>query len=193
MKLVSAVFLAFSMFSRIRTPKVEWNDANRKNALLVLPLVGLLIGASLFLWVRLSSLLGFGAIPFAAGLTLIPILLTGGIHFDGFLDVVDALSSQAPPDRARLILKDSHIGSFAAMGACIYFLAYFALASALPRADSTALFLTLLHTSSRAASVFAATQFMTSCEPGLLASCRGSGKPWLMCHCASAATASCCR
>jgi len=46
------------------------------------PLVGAFIGLFLWLWTLLSRTLGFSAILYAAGITLIPVLITGGIHLD---------------------------------------------------------------------------------------------------------------
>ncbi|MBR4746042.1 MAG: adenosylcobinamide-GDP ribazoletransferase, partial [Desulfovibrio sp.] len=42
-----------------------------------------------------------------------PFLITGGIHFDGFLDVTDAVKSWRDLDERRRILKDPNVGSFA--------------------------------------------------------------------------------
>jgi adenosylcobinamide-GDP ribazoletransferase len=41
--------------------------------------------------------LGFGRILFAAGFTLLPVIVTGGIHLDGFCDTTDALAAMPPP------------------------------------------------------------------------------------------------
>ena len=43
---------------------------------------------------------------------LIPILLTGGFHLDGFMDTSDALNSYGEPEKKLEILKDPHIGAF---------------------------------------------------------------------------------
>lgn len=56
-------------------------------------------------------------------MTLIPVLITGGIHLDGFADTVDAMSSYAERERRLEILKDPHTGAFAIIGLCCYFLA----------------------------------------------------------------------
>lgn len=58
----------------------------------------------------------------AAGFLLIPVLVTGGIHLDGYLDTVDALSSWQPKERKLEILKDSHAGAFAIIMGCAYFI-----------------------------------------------------------------------
>ena len=68
-------------------------------------------------------------------------LITGGVHLDGYADTCDALASHAPPQRRQEILKDPHLGAFAAIRLCVYFLASFALWTALPRYDGPAFLL----------------------------------------------------
>ena len=47
---------------------------------------------------------------------LIPILVTGGFHLDGYMDVKDALSAYADREKKLEILKDPNVGSFAIIG-----------------------------------------------------------------------------
>ena len=42
-------------------------------------------------------------------LCVYPYVVTGAIHLDGFMDVVDAVRSCAGKERRREILKDSHV------------------------------------------------------------------------------------
>ena len=79
-------------------------------ALCWFPLVGLAVGAVLWLWLALAGWLGFGAVFTAALALLLPIALSGGIHLDGFCDTCDALSSHQSRERKLEILKDSHTG-----------------------------------------------------------------------------------
>ena len=46
------------------------------------------------------------------GLAII-LLVTGGIHMDGYMDTMDALHSYGSREKKLEILKDSHIGAFA--------------------------------------------------------------------------------
>ena len=122
--------MAFLMFSVIPMPRVEWKKENMRYMLCCLPLVGAVIAGVLYVWMLLSRELGFGRGLYAAGMTLLPVLLSGGIHLDGFCDTADALSSHAAPERKREILKDSHTGAFAILYAAGWFTAYFALCTA---------------------------------------------------------------
>ena len=64
-----------------------------------------------------------------AGVTLLPILVTGGIHMDGFCDTCDALASHGDREKKLAIMKDSNAGAFAVLGCACYLLFYLALAS----------------------------------------------------------------
>jgi len=108
------------MYSRIPAPMVEWKEENRKYSLAFFPVIGLVTGILLLLWRCFCTLTGIGQIMFAAGAVFIPFAVTGGIHIDGFCDVHDALSSCGDRNRALEILKDSHIGAFAAIHLGIY-------------------------------------------------------------------------
>lgn len=72
---------------------------------------------------------GIGTLLNAAVCTVIPILITGGIHFDGFCDVSDAASSYADRSKKLEILSDPHIGAFAAIKLGAYLLIQTALFS----------------------------------------------------------------
>lgn len=113
MKLATAFFMAWGMFCAIPCPYRKWEDALRPLMLACFPLVGLLLGV---LWalaavcLELAGGLGlFGAVLLA----VLPYLLNGFIHLDGFMDCCDAILSRRGLEERRRILKDSHVGSFA--------------------------------------------------------------------------------
>ena len=62
----------------------------------------------------------------AAALTgaAIPLLVTGGIHMDGFLDTMDAIHSYGDRSRKLEILKDPHLGAFAVISFGVYMMLY---------------------------------------------------------------------
>jgi adenosylcobinamide-GDP ribazoletransferase len=163
------------MFSRIPMPKVEWEAKNMRYALGALPLVGCVIGAVLFGWGWLGNTLSFGAPLFAAGMTLLPLLITGGIHMDGFCDTVDALSSHASQERKREILKDSHVGAFAVIATSAYLLAYFALCTELLRDRNSLLLACMIPVVARAASGFVSVCSQLD-GTGLLHAMRGAAE-----------------
>ena len=105
--------IAFATYSRIPTPRVEWSDASLRYAVCFFPLIGAVIGALEYGWFLLAGLLSCGDLLRAAVAAALPLVVTGGIHADGFCDTVDALSSHASRERKLEILKDSHCGAFA--------------------------------------------------------------------------------
>lgn len=167
--MIASCVMAFAMFSVIPMPRVEWKKENMRYMLCCLPLIGVLIGFALWLWLLLSNALGFGGFLYAAGLALLPLFLSGGIHFDGFCDTVDALSSHASPERKREILKDSRAGAFAVIFAAAYILLYAALASETPRTEQAILLIGLHHVLARVTGALASVVLKTSGKTGMLA------------------------
>ena len=149
--------VAFSMFSAIPMPNVEWNDQNMRYSLCAFPLVGAVVGAVCRLWLHLALRLALPGMLRGAGLCVLPVLLTGGIHLDGYADTWDALSSHAPAARRQEILKDPHLGAFAAIRLGVYFVLFLAFGAALP--EGPALWLTPLFCLSRSLSGLALTLF----------------------------------
>jgi adenosylcobinamide-GDP ribazoletransferase len=157
MNFIYSIFAAFSMFSALPAPQVPWEREKIRYMLVALPLVGLVIGGAEWLWLLFRSWLSFGPVLHGVGMTLIPLLLTGGIHLDGFMDTVDALKSHAAPEKKRAILKDPHAGAFAVIGLGAYLLAYFGLCAELPLFRKTVLLLGLIHVMSRSLSALSGT------------------------------------
>lgn len=170
--LLRSVAMAFSMFSVIPMPLVTWKKENMRYMLCALPLVGVVLGLVLCLWFGLSQWLDLGTILFAAGMTLIPLAVSGGIHLDGFCDTVDALSSHAEPQRKREILKDPRSGAFAVMFTTAYFLLYFALCTELERTWVAAVIVGIHHVFARAMGALAGVMFPASGSTGMLAAFR---------------------
>ena len=127
MWLFETLAVAFSMFSALPVPQTEWNEKNMRYPLAAFPLVGAVLGLAWLGWTALCAALALPDVLRGAGLCVLPALLTGGIHLDGYADVSDALASHAEPARRRAILRDAHIGAFAAIRLCVYFAVLFAL------------------------------------------------------------------
>lgn len=135
---METVLVAFAMFSAIPLPQVEWNGRNMRYALCAFPLVGAMCAALWWGWAWVCAWLAAPGLLRGAGFCLIPVLVTGGIHLDGYADTCDALASCAPPEKKQEILKDPRCGAFAVIRLCAYFAAHLALCTAL-RPDSRAL------------------------------------------------------
>jgi len=126
-KLLRPFVIAFSMWSAIPMPQAEWDRDGMKYALCAFPAIGLAVGGACFLWLLLCGGLGFGRALAAAGLTLIPLGVTGGIHLDGFCDAADAIASHQEPEKKLEIMKDPRTGAFGVMAVCGYLLLTFGL------------------------------------------------------------------
>lgn len=111
--MLRALGIAFSMYSIIPMPRTEWTKENMAWAMVWFPFVGLVSGAVLFGWYHLALFLGLHPIVFAALALPLTILVSGGIHLDGFCDSVDAMASRRDCETRLKIMKDPHIGPFA--------------------------------------------------------------------------------
>ena len=116
--------IAFSMYSKLPVPIVEWTKERMHYALCWFPAVGFVCGGLLWFWLRLAAHLTFHPVTAGCIASAIPVLLTGGIHLDGFLDTLDARSSYADREKKLEILSDPHIGAFAPIGFAVYILFY---------------------------------------------------------------------
>jgi adenosylcobinamide-GDP ribazoletransferase len=132
MKILKRIAIAFSMYSRIPMPIFEWEDDDYRKAIAFLPLVGLVIGLIEILVMVCGGFLEVSRIVMVPLLAVVPIIVTGGFHLDGYMDVNDALSSYQGPEKSLEIMKDPHIGAFAVVGLARYGLIYLAALLALP-------------------------------------------------------------
>ena len=126
-KYLKAMVMSFSMFCAIPCPLHIWDEACRPLMTLFLPFVGAFIGA---LWTLAAYIVGWLSLPAlvsGAVLCAFPFLMTGGMHFDGFLDVTDAVKSRRSLEERQKILKDPHVGSFAVLAGVLLLIGQFAL------------------------------------------------------------------
>ncbi len=130
--IIRSIITAFSTYSIIPMPGIEWDRKNMRFSMCAFPLVGAVIG--LALWgVHLAFIsLSLPELVRAALLCLIPALISGGIHLDGYMDTCDALASHGDFEKKFSILKDPHIGAFAAICLAGLMLLEFALWASYP-------------------------------------------------------------
>ena len=136
--MLRSLISAFLMYARIPMPQIEWKEENRRYALGWFPLIGAVIGGLLMLWRLFCTQFGCGQFLFAAVAVLLPVLITGGIHLDGFCDVTDARASYADREKRLAIMSDPHIGSFAVIRVCLYLILQTALFTQISDIRSTA-------------------------------------------------------
>lgn len=123
--------IAVSFLTRLPLPyKGEWDEKSFSHSSVFFPLVGLIIGAlvGLVAWlIRMTDL----AMVAAVCSLITAIVVSGGIHLDGFMDMCDGLFASRGRERALEIMKDSHVGSFAVLGVIMLLLLKLVLYSAI--------------------------------------------------------------
>ena len=168
MSLLRSFCIAFGMYSKIPMPKFEWNPKDMRYTMCFFPLISIPIALLVLLWFYLCQWLHIHSFLFACILTAIPVLVTGGIHLDGYCDTVDALSSRQPREKKLEILKDPHTGSFAVLFCCLYFLLYAGFATEIAGNLYSVLLLMCSFFLSRCISSFAVVTFRSAKSSGLL-------------------------
>ncbi len=109
-------FIALQFFTRCPIPRwVGFEPAWLQQCARYFPAVGLVVGGFCagVLWVSM----GLWPTSVAVGLSMAAsVWLTGGFHEDGWADTCDGLGGTVSRERALLIMKDSRIGSYGALG-----------------------------------------------------------------------------
>lgn len=126
MRLLRTIATAFAQYSRIPMPHFIWKDEDTRYSLAAFPLVGLVTGLLFYAVFSCGSRFGLPSSASALLLTAVPLIVTGGFHVDGFMDVADALSSYRTREEKLVILKDPHIGAFAVIRLAVCGLIYIA-------------------------------------------------------------------
>lgn len=126
--MLSAVIMAFSTYTRIPMPVLSEKKASSgyQNMLCAFPVTGIFIG---MIFAGAVYIMRWYGVPYTACallMAVIPLMISGGIHMDGYMDVRDAVSSYGDYQKKISILKDPHVGAFAIIHAIIYTFLYVA-------------------------------------------------------------------
>lgn len=123
--------IALTFFTRLPLPAPQnVTDLEFKRSQHFYPLVGLTLGILLWL-IGYASRLFLPPLPTGAILLAAEILLTGGIHLDGFMDSMDGLLSAREPTRMLEIMKDSRVGAHASISLAALLILKFSLLASL--------------------------------------------------------------
>lgn len=95
-------------------------EKNLARAMFFFPLVGFLIGIISLVMVQGLSLPVFIRLE-ALGLVTFPLLLSGGLHLDGFADFCDGFFGGKDKEEVLQIMRDSRIGVWGAAGVTLLF------------------------------------------------------------------------
>ena len=118
---------AISTYSIFPVFNVKWDKDKTKYSIGFFPIVGIFIGGIMYLWIFLSYYLNLNSILSSMIATFIPVIFTGGIHIDGYMDTIDAIASHKSAEDKLKIMKDSHVGSFSVLYLVMYFAVIFSL------------------------------------------------------------------
>ncbi len=153
MKLLKAMAIAFSIYSKIPVPQFEWKEEDMEYMMCFFPWIGGVIGMFFFGWAVLCEKFAVGNVCYALIGAAIPLMISGGFHVDGYMDTMDAFHSYQSREKKLEILKDSHIGAFAAIMLALYYMIDIAAISE-------------IHTQ-KAVSAVAAVFFLARCFSGI--------------------------
>ena len=129
MTFLRSLCIAVSMYSRIPVPYGNWDKEEMRYSIGLFPVVGVVIGVMTWLWlwgmhkIAAEGMTDLPEVVILLASTLIaavlPVLVTGGIHVDGFMDTSDAFHSWAEQGKKLQILSDPHIGAFSVISLMI--------------------------------------------------------------------------
>nr|WP_315258126.1 adenosylcobinamide-GDP ribazoletransferase [uncultured Flavobacterium sp.] len=118
-------FTALMFYTRIPCPKnIDHNPDYLNKASRYFPLIGWIVGGICFGIYYLASIVF--SVEIALILSMIAgILTTGAFHEDGFADVCDGFGGGWTKEKILMIMKDSAIGAYGAIGIVLLFLLKF--------------------------------------------------------------------
>eukprot|EP00831_Metopus_contortus_P032860 TRINITY_DN26453_c0_g1_i4.p2 TRINITY_DN26453_c0_g1~~TRINITY_DN26453_c0_g1_i4.p2 ORF type:complete len:304 (-),score=55.49 TRINITY_DN26453_c0_g1_i4:13-924(-) len=93
-KIYKSFIMALSMFTIIPTSYIEWDDEGSKNMMKFYPFIGVIIG---FIWSTVCIVVSFikcSLILKSSIIMIVPFVLSGMLHLDGYMDVCDAILSR---------------------------------------------------------------------------------------------------
>lgn len=118
-------FTALLFYTRIPCPKnINHQPDYLNKASRYFPLIGWIVGGISFVVFYLAAFLFSNEIAVILSM-IASILVTGAFHEDGFADVCDGFGGGWTKEKILLIMKDSAIGAYGAIGVVLLFLLKF--------------------------------------------------------------------
>jgi len=117
--------MSISMYTILPSKSDVWDEKATKYLIPFYPVAGILIG---LIWYGVYYVLQRFSIPIMLEtliLMVLPSILSGFLHIDGFMDTSDAIGSRRSLEEKRKILKDSHVGAFAVIAVLLWMFASF--------------------------------------------------------------------
>lgn len=138
---------------------------NLGSSTIFFPIIGLFLSSVLL---ALDYLLGLFLPSILVNIFLIIalIVLTGALHFDGFVDTCDGLAIRSSASDRLKIMADTRVGAYGVIGGCCLILVKFAALQALPE-ELRSIALVLMPVLSRWGMVYAIYAFPSAKKEGL--------------------------
>ncbi|ANR71542.1 cobalamin 5'-phosphate synthase [Selenomonas sp. oral taxon 126] len=127
---MNSFLIGLQFLTRIHLVKqTVWTAEDFGRSTRFFPLVGLVLGIcyAFAAWLLLYAL-GIRSLTVAL-LLILPLLLTGGLHADGFMDTADGVFSGRERARKLEIMKDSRVGAFGVVSFVMLMFVQFSLLS----------------------------------------------------------------
>ena len=106
---------ALQHLSRLHVCSPAFDERSLGRSGMFFPLVGLILGALLAGADLLAGMI-FPPLAASAAVLVAMVIITGGMHLDGFMDTVDGVFSGRPREKKLEIMRDSRVGAFGALG-----------------------------------------------------------------------------
>lgn len=126
MSIIRSFFICVSMYSIIPVPNIAWQEKDMKYIFYMLVFLGILLGLGEYGIYVTAEHFQISSVLYAALSTAFIVLFTGGIHFDGYADTIDAIFCHGDKEKRQQVLKDSNSGAFAIIYTITYFMIMFA-------------------------------------------------------------------
>jgi adenosylcobinamide-GDP ribazoletransferase len=125
------VLIAINFLTRLPVPTGHVNDKQLGRSVAFFPVAGVVVAIPVaVIFFFLNGVLPPASAAFVAVAAIV--LITGGLHLDGFADVCDGFYAGRTRERILEIMKDSHIGAMGAIGIALLLLGETILLAGLP-------------------------------------------------------------
>ena len=115
------LYTAFLFLTRIPLPQIKFNENKIAGSVVFFPIVGTFLG--IVLWALYKILSQFFSIQVTCIFILTAyLMLTGGMHTDGFADTLDGFFCGGEKQKKLEVMKDSLIGAFGTIGIVVLLL-----------------------------------------------------------------------
>lgn len=148
------LLISIGMFTILPVPFFDWDDGSLSMVIPCLPVAGAAVGGIWYLGAWLLALWQPPVMIYGMLLCLLPLLSTGLIHLDGFMDTMDALLSCRDREERMRILKDPNMGAFGTAAFGILLLMMFCAGVTLAQRQINILLLVFLPIVSRCLAAF---------------------------------------